>query len=278
MADAAKAGNAAKKALLSDCAPAGTGVTDAGKLVVAAAWQVAAAALAAANIAVSAHLAAKQFELARRYFQIARNWHDWYTTGFIPLEDQEAAEAMGLGKTEPHYDMAVGRAMVLPRLALADQPKAALRCLPCYATGLRSAVVHEAARALDDSLAVNAALGWRNERARVEARNDRRCKRLETVAARGRSISSQNIAYGRLAAGIYGSLSDQAARAARGYLGFIATARSRFRTDNPPGFRQPRLAEDYVSGWFRRGEGKDDAREAKREAVRGDVIIHPFVD
>jgi hypothetical protein len=240
---------------MDGCKQGKTGVSDRGKLAVGIVWQVASAALAAANIATSAHMAAKQFDLARRYYQISRNWRDWYNEAFVPLEDMELDEVTGLKKAEPHYDMAVGRAQVLARIGLAGQPRAALRCLPAHAVGLRTTIAVEASKALGAALASTGQLGWRNERARVAARDDLRWKRLEAVVTRGRSMASENVVYGNLAAGIYGNLAKQAGDAAGGYMRFLAYARNRFEGYFPWVRNRVTHAEDYALGWLRRRSG-----------------------
>jgi hypothetical protein len=103
--------------------------------------------------------------------------------------------------------------------------------------GLVNEIVKEHRDLIAGALSNAAALGWRNERARVAARKDRRWKRLEVVVTRGRSMAASSVAYGQLAADIYGDLAKQAGNAAGGYMEFLGYARERLSTVYPDNYR-----------------------------------------
>jgi hypothetical protein len=182
------------------------------------AWVIAAAVLTAANSVTSSVLAAKQYELARQYFQIARNWQDWYNEAFVPLENAELDEINNTKAPTPYYDTAIGRARNLGLLANRAKLETTLKCTSQYDTGLRSVAVRNHAAQLNHILGVSSSMGYRNERARIEALEDLRWARIIQVISRGRNIAASHAQYGRLAANIYGSLQAQVNTAITGMV------------------------------------------------------------
>ena len=211
----------------------GHGETNTGRSFWSSLWNIAAAALAVANALASAKMAAEQLELAELYLRIARNWRDWYNAKYKPLEDQELAEIWAETPAAPHYDAAVGRALATARFLLRNRLFQRMRGTPQYATGLRGAFVVEETIIQGQALAASAALGWRNEEARLEARDDRRWKRREAAVNRGRDLMADNISYGRLAMNVFGDLADQAGQAAAGLVYGLAYNSARRDTYMP---------------------------------------------
>jgi hypothetical protein len=208
------------------------GQGDAGRIAVGGVWQAAAAVLAAANIAVSAVISEKQFDLARLYFRISRNWRDWYNKGFVPLENKELDEVLAYRKAEPHYDAAVGRAMVQAKGMMKGAADRETRCFSQYETGMRGYRLRKVLEAAGRAAGAAAGLGYRNERGRIEIYNVHRWQRKESAVNRGRDMMAQNVVYGRLASGIFGSLSNQAGAAAGGFISVLAD-RERLNTIYP---------------------------------------------
>lgn len=209
------------------------GPTDSGRVAIGVAWQLAAAALAAVNTVTSAELASRQFDLAQRYFNIARAWRDWYNLGFVPLEDKELDEIWAERRHEPLYDAAAGRASVTAKLMFRGKIEEAARCTHQYATGLRQALVADGLKLLAEGVAATEGMGLRNERAHAEAMDSLRWNHRMVAVQRGRGLMAVAAGYGQLAAGIYGSLSNQAAQAAGSYARFIGYAQERIRTMYP---------------------------------------------
>jgi len=231
------------------------GETDAGKLAIGAVWDVAAAAFAAYNSYVAIQMAKKQDAIARRYLNIAQAHRDWYNTGFKPLEDQELAEAWALPETTPNWDTAIGRAKATGKFLFRNRLELRMRgTRPCD-TGLRVGVLKDEINIQSAAVAVMAGLGLRNERARVDAMNDRRWKRREQVLNRGRDMMADNVVYGTLAAGIYGDMGRQAGKGAEGALYFLGYSSERRQTQYPGDMifgrrqaRQPSQATPQFSG------------------------------
>lgn len=209
------------------------GETDSGKAAIGAIWDVAAAAFAAYNAYVAIQMAKKQDAISRRYLNIAQAHRDWYNNGFKPLEDQELAEAWALPITTPNWDTAIGRAKATGRFIFKNRLEARMRgTRPCD-TGARVGILKDEINIQSVALASMAGLGLRNERARVDAMNDRRWKRREQVLNRGRDMMADNIMYGTLAAGIYGDMAAQAGKGAAGAMYFLGYSSERKQTAYP---------------------------------------------
>jgi len=233
------------------------GETDAGKIAIGAVWDIAAAAFAAYNAYVAIQMAKKQDAIARRYLNIAQAHRDWYNNGFKPLEDQELSEAWALPEITPNWDVAIGRAKVTGRFLFQSRLERRIRgTRPCD-TGVRVGVLKDEINIQSVTLAAMAGLGLRNERARVDAMNDRRWKRREQVLNRGRDMMADNVIYGTLAAGIYGDLGKQAGRGAEGAMYFLGYSSERRQTQYPGdmifGQRQTRQLSPQFSGMMTGG-------------------------
>lgn len=223
------------------------GESDAGRLAIGGFWRAASAVLAAANTVASAFMSEKQMEIARQYYKISRNWRDWYNQKYVPLENQELAEAWALEKTVPHYDAAIGRAKASGRFIFKDRLEKKIRCTSQYDTGLRGAYLKDEVNSQATALAAMAGLGQRNEQARVDALDDRRWKRREQVLNRGRDMMSQNVAFGALASGIYGDLAKQAGAGAAGAMYFLGYSGERQVTEYPGGLGHQRQTRSPVT-------------------------------
>lgn len=170
----------------------------------------AAALLSAGYSAYKAYDIAKQeWNMAKKYWRIAQNWMDYYKNYYAPVEDQEIAEALALEEAEPFYEIARGRARANAWFQFRGQLRQTLNCTSRYCTGLRNDMLVRLTRAQADAVSMSDGLGYRNERAYVEARNDVRFERRLNTAKRGRDIISGTAALGKAAANIYGDLGDQ---------------------------------------------------------------------
>jgi hypothetical protein len=172
-------------------------------------------------------------DLARQYYQIARNWRDWYNSGFAPLEDKELNEVNADVKTEPHYDMAIGRSLALGKALLKNKGYEAIKCYSPYETGAIGEKLRDYAKLSGRVLSASMGLGYRNERNRLMIMEMRRWKRKEVVLARGRDMAGASVLYGSLAGKLFGSLANQAGAAAGGYFSFLGYSRERQKTLYP---------------------------------------------
>ena len=180
---------------------------------------------AAFNAAKAVELAGKEWEMAKKYWRISKNWLDYYNDNFAPGEDQELDEAMNLTEEPPGYEAAQGRARTSAMLEFRGLLRKAVRCTSKYCTGLRRDMLLEIMPAQANALAMAEGLGYRNERAYLEARDDVRFSKQLNTAKRGRDIVADNVSLAKTSAGIYGSLFNQAWDGLAGagqYLGYYA--------------------------------------------------------
>lgn len=212
------------------------GITDTGKSTAAYILEAAAIAVAGINTAAAIRMANLQYEIAKQYLDIAQWWRNYYNTTYRPVEDTELQEAWALQKTDPLYDVAVGRARSYIRIALRGRGDKAIRCTSEYCTGLRGAFLKDAANEEATALAAASNLGYRNERAYVVARDNVRWERRAQVLQRGRNMVANNVQYSNLAAGIFGDLGRQAGMAAGGAVRYLAYETNRNDTLYPDTF------------------------------------------
>lgn len=202
---------------------------------------------AAFNAAKAVELAGREWDMAKRYWNISKGWLDYYSDNFAPGEDQEIAEALALKEEPPEYGAAEGRARTSAMLEFRGLLRKAVKCTSKYCTGLRRDMLLDIASAQADALAMAEGLGYRNERAYVEARDDVRFSKRLNTAKRGRDIVADNVSLAKTSAGIYGSLYDQAWNGLAGagqYLGYYAER-------NQPAYPSTYLVQ---RGQFARGE------------------------
>lgn len=215
------------------------GVTDDDRSIFGNILSAAALAAAGANAAKALEIAQKEWEMAKKYWRIAENWLDYYKDAYAPVEDQELDEARDLPIAEPHYDAAIARARASAWITFKGKLRESMRCTSKYCTGLRADMLAQISMAQGIAVSTAEGLGYRNERAYVEARNDVRWEKRLNTAKRGRDIVADVTALGMAAAGIYGSLLDQTWQglsAAGQYLGY----------DNNR--NQPRYPTTYLAG------------------------------
>lgn len=200
-----------------------------------------AAAIAAAgyNSKKALEIATQEWEMAKKYWRIAENWLSYYKNAYAPVENQEIAEALVIPIAEPKYEIARGRARANAWIEYKGQLRKALRCTSRYCTGLRGDMLLRITAAQAQAVSMADGLGYRNERAYVEARNDVRWEQRLNTAKRGRDIVADVTSLGTASAGIYGSLLDQAWQglsSAGMYLGY---------TQNR---NQPAYPTTYIAG------------------------------
>lgn len=200
-----------------------------------------AAALTAAgyNAYKAFDIAQKEWEMAKKYWQIAENWLDYYKDYYAPVENQEVEEALNLKEAEPFYEIARGRARVSAWIEFKGKLRQSMRCTSRYCTGLRADMLLRISDAQAQAVSMADGLGYRNERAYVEARNDVRWEKRLNTAKRGRDIMAEVTSLGTASAGIYGSLFDQAwqgLESAGMYLGYVGSR------------NQPAYPTSYLAG------------------------------
>lgn len=194
----------------------------------------AAALLAATYSANKAYeIAELEWNMAMKYFDIAKWWLDYYNNYFAPVENQEIEEARAIEYEEPIYETARGRARAAAWYEFRGKLRGIMRCTSRYATGLRRDMLVKLARAQADAVAMADGLGYRNERAYIETRNDMLFKRKLETAKRGRNIVAESPSLGAASAGIYGELLDQAWEGLKGAGTFIGYNDNRFQTAYP---------------------------------------------
>lgn len=184
----------------------------------------AAAILSAGYNAYKAYdIAMQEWEMAKKYWRIAEDWLDYYKSSYAPVEDQELWEAMALPFAEPSYETARGRARTSAWIAYKGKLRETMRCTSRYCTGLRTDMLIRISQAQAQAVSMADGLGYRNERAYTEARNDVRWDKRLNTAKRGRDLIADVTSLGAASAGIYGSLLDQAwqgLESAGQYLGY----------------------------------------------------------
>ena len=196
--------------------------------------------LSAAALAAAGYSAYKAFDLAndewnmaKKYWRIAQDWLDYYKNYYAPVEDQEIDEALKLEYVEPLYEVARGRARASAWIEFKGKMHGTMRCTSRYCTGLRTDMLMRIARAQADAVAMADGLGYRNERAYTETRNDVIFDRKFNTAKRGRDIIAETPSLGMAAAGIYGDQIDQAWEGLKGAGQYLGYYNSRVRPAYP---------------------------------------------
>lgn len=222
-----------------------------------------AAALAAAayNAYKAYDIAQQEWEMAKKYWRIAENWLDYYKNSYAPVEDQELWEARNQETPQPVYDAARGRARTSAWIEFRGQLRKALRCTSRYCTGLRNDMLMRISQAQAQAVSLADGMGYRNERAYIEARDDVRWERKLNTAKRGRDIIAEVPSLGMASAGIYGSLLDQAwqgLESAGMYLGYSGNR-------NQPSY--PTTVMAGTAEVYNRSGAKTDWNQAFRQLI-----------
>lgn len=214
---------------------------------------------AAYNSARAVDIATKEWNMAKKYWRIARNWLDHYKDYYAPVEDQEINEALNIPAETPQYDATEGRARTAAMLQFRGQLRKSMRCTSRYCTGLRKDMLANILSAQADALSLAEGLGYRNERAYLESRDDVRFSKMLNTAKRGRDIIADNVSLIKTSAGIYGNLYNQAWEGLAGagqYLGYSANRNT------------PSYPTEYLS---RTDTNLGYTRSAMRGEVRGAI-------
>lgn len=215
------------------------GVTNMGKGIFGSIMDAAALAAAGYNTVTAIRMADMQYDIAKDYLDIAKWWRNHYNDTYKPLEDIELAEAWALEKEKPLYDTVIGRHRNYVRLQYRGIADKAIQCTSVYCTGLRAALLKDVANAEAVTLAALSNMGYRNERAYVEARNAVRWERRREVLNRGRGMVAGNINYSNMAYGIFGDLGSQTQAGAAGAIRYLGHSWNR---------NEPQYPMTYVSG------------------------------
>lgn len=237
------------------------GPTDEGRSLFATLLTAGAIAAAVYNADKALELAKKEKAMADKYYKISRDWLDYYNTAFAPVEDIELNEAKAIKYVEPEYDVARGRARAVAWAAFKGQLDKASRCLSRYCTGLRQQMLLDFAASQADALALAEGMGYRNERAYVENRNDVLFERKLNVAKRGRNLLPDTTSLSKAAAGIYGDLWNQSWDAigdASYFLGYEF------------GRRNTKFPEHYIAGY---GDYNLPTQQQARSVAEGESVL-----
>lgn len=195
--------------------------------------EAAAIAVALLNTGAATYLATQQYEIAKDYLDIAKWWRNYYNSTYRPWEDKELEEAWALKEIDPIYDTIVGRTRTYGRLQFKGLAEKSIQCTSEYCTGLREALLKDVINSEATAMAALSNLGYRNERAYVEARNDVRWERRMETLNRGRDMIAQNIQFSKLAFGIFGDLGKQAGLGAAGAVRYLGYSWNKNETQYP---------------------------------------------
>lgn len=213
------------------------GYNDTTRTLIGGFLTVAAIGSAAYNSVMAVNLAMREWEIAKKYWKLANNWLNYYKDYYAPVENQEAKEALALKDEKPEYMAARGRARAATWIQFKNMTRKALQCTARYCTGKRQDIVETLAHAQADALAMSDALGYRNERAYIEARSDERFKKQFATAKRGRDMVADAAGMASAAAGIYGQLYDQAWQGLKGAGTYLGYSMNRVDTGGIPDLR-----------------------------------------
>lgn len=239
------------------------GQTDGGKSAVAAVLKAAAIAAAGYNAYKAYDIAYAEYKLAKKYYQLSKNWLDYYRDYYAPVEDQELREAMNIPETTPDYETARGRARVTAIMQFKGRLDKAFKCTSRYCTGLRQDMILEATTAQADALALADGIGYRSERAYVEARNDVRFEKMLNTAKRGRDMVADNVSLARATSGIYGDFAEQAWKGLQSAGMYIGYTSARHAPNYPTTYAsQSRAPVDAVADALAEARGQVAVRNA----------------
>jgi len=210
-------------------------------------------------------LAQKEKEIADRYAAMAEGWWQYYDKSFVPVENRELAEAMSETIPAPDYEMAQGRARVAAWIKGKGLYRDASRGTTRWCTGIRQSLLAQFTGRGADAVAMTDQLGYRNERAYIEVRDDERFLHRINTVKRGRDMMADSVQLGKLAVNAYGSLSDQAWKglAEAGYTAGYLMNRDRnptfaARTGTSRGVTEPEYrawTQDPIERYFPGSEG-----------------------
>lgn len=219
----------------TQCTPK-SGPTDEGQSIIAKLLTGAAILAAAYNTAKAVEIANDQWDMAKRYWKIAHNWLDHYRNNYAPVEDQEVNEALNIPVTEPEYETARGRSRVIAYLEFKGVVEKTIRCTSEYCTGLREDMLEDLVSAQANAVALADGLGYRNERAYVESRNDVRFDKMLNTAKRGRDMVADNVSMAQATAKAYGDAFEQTWNGLRGSAYFLGYMGARNPTAYPTSY------------------------------------------
>lgn len=172
------------------------------------------------SASATAAMAAAQERIANRQLAMAEALNRFWSGTYKPEEAQQLADAIAGVRYPyvPRYNQTAGRMANTVKISFQHKLRDALRCNSRYCTGLTSQMVKDfsIAEALATSAAMNYA--FRYEEAKAQALEDRAWSRREQALNLGRGMRSEAAAYSKTAAGIYGTLGQQASAAAGGAL------------------------------------------------------------
>lgn len=143
-------------------------------------------------------------------------------------------------------------------LQFRGQLKKSMRCTSRYCTGLRKDMLANILSAQADALSLAEGLGYRNERAYLESRDDVRFSKMLNTAKRGRDIIADNVSLIKTSAGIYGNLYNQAWEGLAGagqYLGYSANR-------NTPSYPTEYLSRTDINLGYTRSAIRGEVRGA----------------
>ena len=216
-----------------------TGVTDTGIFSVARIRTAITMAAAAMNTYTAYKMARLSEDIADKYARLAESAKKYYDESYRPVELQNIREVENLSK----YDRSklptiTGEMLVSARNKFVGGIDQKLSCTGRYCTGQRAAMLQDMLLEQAAVEATVAGLAHRYVDAEEIARDTLRWERRKAVLDLGRGIPGEATSYAELAAGLFGSIGDQAAKGAEGaarYGSWLLNRRPTvYNPDRPP--------------------------------------------
>lgn len=210
------------------------GVTNKGILESAKVKAGIAAAVAVYNTTTALRMAKLQRDIGNKYLSLAKEYRNYYNKYFKPLEEQLVAEVSNLPLYKRTKErMHTGQFMVSSKLSSIGVADDSIACTGRYCTGVRAAILDDQLlkEATLESTAAGLAFRFTNEE--EDVRNDLRWKRRGDVLRLGNNLPSEATTYADMASNAFGSIGDQAGRAAEGIIRFLGFGFERRETIYP---------------------------------------------
>lgn len=225
--------NSAGKVPENDKKCSNKGITDKG-VIKAAKWKaILNGAMLALNTYNALRMAKLQRDLARNYLELAEEHRDYYKNKYRPLEIRLTHEAGKLPKyVRDKEKLNTGQMLISAKAQTAGQIDNAIACTGRYCTGQRAAIVADQLLKQAATESMVAGMGHRFTDKEEITHNNLRWEKREQAMRIGRDIPTEAVSYASLAAGIFGSIGEQAGKAAEGAAGFLGYQK-RLNTEYP---------------------------------------------
>jgi hypothetical protein len=207
--------------------------TDSGWIKSSSIAQLAATAVAVINTIAALEISRRQYEIAKGYYDMARELRDFWNNTFMPCEQATVAEACSAPLYTPQYDETAGRYVASVRQQFRNALNDITNCAPRFCTGLTQAMLKDAAIAEAQAIGDAENYAYRYEEARKEAKDDLRWNRRIQALGLGRNLLGESATYAQSAAGLFGTLGQQAAMGASGAMYALGYGNNRNQTTYP---------------------------------------------